>query len=279
MTRVSTICITVVAALAAATGLVRAAGAAADPSGGLSVRLQADPSELMARSSFALSLTRGAKFTGQVVVGNTGDKPMRVAISSVEGLTAQTSGAVYAGRHERRRRAARWLTPSIRNLILSPRATATVGVTVRVPARANAGDHLAGLAIEDTTRKPKRQGTVVTQVVRSVVPVLMTVRGVARFTPMLSSAHIRSIPGTGSSEVVVRLGNSGRRLANPDLSVTLAGPRGYRRTVRRRLDTLLRHSAISFPLPWPDQIAAGTYDVTVVLQNLRHRYPKVRNSS
>jgi hypothetical protein len=279
MRRGLTTCSTVVAALAAATGVLHGSSWAAE-SGGLTVRLvPADPADLTARSSFALALTPGATFTGEVVVGNTTKSAMRLAISSVDGLTATTSGAVYAGRRARRRHAARWLTSSIRKLSLTPGATATVSFTIRVPVRATAGDHLAGLAVEDVTPSPHGNGFGVTQVMRSVVGVLVTVPGAARFTPMVSAAQIRRVTGTRSSEVVVRLGNVGRRLGHPRLSVTLAGPRGYRRTVRRRLDTLLPHSAISFPVPWPDRLAVGTYDVTVVLQRLRHRYPQVRYSS
>jgi hypothetical protein len=263
---------TVAVAFAAATGLCPGAATAADGSGGVTVRLvNADPADLTARSSFALTLARRGVFTGQVVVGNTTKAPMRLAISAVDGLTAETSGAVYAGRRARRRLAARWLTPSTRSLTLSPGGDATVAFTVRVPARAAAGDNLAGLAFEDVTRRPRPRGGV-TQVIRTVVGVLVTVPGRARFVPKVSGARLRRVPGTSSNQVVLRLGNAGRRLGRPMLSVTVAGASGYRRTVRRRLDTLLARSAISFPLPWPDRLTGRSYHLTVVLQNLRRHY-------
>jgi hypothetical protein len=267
----------VAATLVAATGLCSGSASAADGSGGLTVRVvNADPADLIARSSFALTLARRAAFSGQVVVGNTTAAPMQLAISAVDGLTAVTSGAVYAGRAAPRRHAARWLTPSTRNLTLRPGGSATVAFTVGVPARAAAGDNLAGLAFEDVTPRPRPRGGV-TQIIRTVVGVLVTVPGSARFVPKLSGVRLERAPATRSSQVVVRLGNAGRRLAQPMLSVTVAGRSGYRRTVRRRLDTLLPHSAIDFPLPWPDRLTARSYDLTVVLQNVRHHYHRIGN--
>lgn len=102
MGRALTTCTTVVAAFAAATGVLPASSRAAEPSGGLTVRVvNANPTDLAARSSSALSLRPGARFTGHVVVGNTTQRAMRLAVSAVEGLTAVASGAVYAARTRR----------------------------------------------------------------------------------------------------------------------------------------------------------------------------------
>jgi hypothetical protein len=111
-----------------------------------------------------------------------------------------------------------------------------------------------------------------------VIGVLGTVPGRARFVPKVSGARLRRVRGTSSSQVVVRLGNAGRRLGRPMLSVTVASRSGYRRTVRRRLDTLLARSAISFPLPWPDRLTGRSYQLTVVLRNVRHYYQRIGNN-
>jgi len=68
---------------------------------------------------------------------------------------------------------------------------------------------------------------------------------------------LRSISGLASA--VVPIGDDGRRLCKPRLSVALSGPGGYRATVARRLDTILPGDTIAYPVPWPDTLVPGAY--------------------
>jgi hypothetical protein len=209
----------------------------------------------------------GGSFTGHVIVGNGTRRTLRFFVSAVDGLTGQTSGAVYANRQDPIRETARWVTPAVRAVSVSSKRHARIGFTVRVPPGTPAGQYLAGLAVEDAAPKvsSSRPGFQIKQVRRTVVGVLVKVPGPSRFIPKLSSLAIKELPGPHAASVQVGLGNAGRQLGKPTLRVALAGPDGYHRTLNRRLDTILGHDTITYPYAWPDNLASGRYDVTATL--------------
>lgn len=217
---------------------------------------------------FRLTLPAGGSTTQRVEVENRSGRPLRFVVSAVDGLTGTTSGAVYASRGVPVREAGRWVLPAARGLTLRPHGRARVALVVRLPAGTPPGQYLAGLAVED--RRPRvssTRGFRVRTVVRAVVGVLVQIPGRARFVPRLGGLGIRELGGPRVASVQVRLGNAGRRLGRPVLKVVLRGPRGYRRTVVRRLDTILAGDTITYPVAWPDGLAAGSYDVTATLRH------------
>jgi hypothetical protein len=257
-----------VAALTSATVAGTAHGASAAPDlGGFDVRVATAHRTPSPPSYFKLAVPAGGSVTRQVIVGNTSKRAMRFFVSPVDGLTGQTSGAVYANRQDAVRETARWVTPAVDSLSLQRDRRTRVGFTVRVPAGTPAGQYLAGMAVEDASPKvaSPRQGFQVKQVRRTVVGVLVRVPGPLDFTPALSSLDIKELPGPRAAAVEVGLGNAGRQLGKPTLKVALAGPDGYRRTLTRRLDTILGEDRIAYPYAWPDSLAKGRYDVTATL--------------
>src|ERR1039458_9507333 len=75
----------------------------------------------------------------------------------------------------------------------------------------------------------------------------------------LGSVQFKSVLGTGTASLVVRVANRGPTPCKPTLSITLRGPNGYRRTVATRLPKVLRGNAVSYPLRWPGTLRAGKY--------------------
>jgi hypothetical protein len=63
--------------------------------------------------------------------------------------------------------------------------------------------------------------------------------------------------------LIVRIGDNGRKLVKPRLSVVLHGPGGYTRTIARQYDTILPGDTIALPFIWPDSLAAGDYHVVI----------------
>ena len=137
--------------------------------------------------------------------------------------------------------------------------------TVNVPAGTTAGDHLAGIAVENTMPTESSNGFAIKQILRSVIGVRVIVPGTATFIPKLSSLGIKQIGATGIGSVTVGLGNSGLQLAKPSLEVSLKGPSGYTRSITRVLDTVLPGDTITYPFAWPDILTKGSYDVTATL--------------
>jgi hypothetical protein len=63
--------------------------------------------------------------------------------------------------------------------------------------------------------------------------------------------------------LTIHIADHGRKLVKPLLAVSLRGPGGYRRTIRRQLDTILPGDTIAYPFLWPDSLRAGTYQAVV----------------
>ena len=253
------------AGVVAAAAVVLAWLPAAPASAGFGIALRpahADPADPATKAYFKPSIAPGDTFTDQVIVTNNGDAPVELAVSSVDGLTAPTSGAVYGNRQDQITKAGGWVTPSSATVTVAPHSELPVPFTVKVPKDAGAGDHLAGLAFEDTHPTQAGSKFAVTQIVRSVMGVQVIVPGPGVFAPHVDKSALESLPGIGAASVVVTLGNSGVRLGKPELSVALSGPDGYQKTVTRTLDTILPGDTIPYPMAWPDVLKTGNYTIT-----------------
>jgi hypothetical protein len=254
--------------LVALAGSVQAAIAATPPpaataGGGVSLRpLHPDTAT---PSYFTLHLPSGASAHDEVVITNTSTQSVSLAVSAVDGLTGQTSGSVYANRQDAVREAGLWVTPEITSLTLAGNASRTVGFTVQVPKGASAGDHLAGIAVENTVPTSSGNGFSIKQILRSVIGVRVVVPGPAAFYPRLVSLDINGIGATGIGAVDIGLGNSGKQLAKPTLVVAMTGPAGYSRSLTRHLDTVLPGDTITYPFAWPDRLQKGSYDIKATL--------------
>jgi hypothetical protein len=216
-------------------------------------------------SYFTFHAGAGSTITDAVIITNHATTSVELAISPVDGLTGETSGSVYANRQDPVAKAGKWLTPSLAALTLPGQSSRTVSFTVKVPADALPGDHLAGLAVENTQPTTSSNGFAIKQVLRSVIGVLVKVPGKATFVPKLTSLGIKQIGQTSIGSVTVGLSNAGLALAKPSLAVSLKGPSGYSRNITRDLDTVLPGDAINYPFAWPDILQKGSYDVTATL--------------
>jgi len=234
--------------------------------GGFTVRPASfDPSDPATRSYFSQVLADGRSWSAQVIVGNVSARAVTLFVSAVDGLTGQTSGAVYANRQDPVRKAGAWVTVDTARITVAPGSQLPVGFTVRVPAGAPAGDHLAGVAFENADPQTSGSGFRITEVVRTVVGVLITVPGPATFHPDVFGARVAPLDGPGVAAVIVTLGDVGQSLGKPVLTVSLSGPEGYRRTLTRTLDTLLPGDIIAYPFAWTDDLAAGRYAITATI--------------
>jgi len=223
----------------------------------------ADPNDPATKAYFKPTVSPGQTFSDQVIVTNNGDTPIDLAVSGVDGLTAATSGAVYANRTDPVKKAGAWVSLTSPAVTVAPHAERPVAFTVTVPKDASAGDHLAGIAFEDAHPTQAGSNFAVTQVVRAVMGVQVIVPGPGAFGVRVDNATLQSLPGTAAASVVVTIGNDGTRLGKPVLSVSLTGPNGYQRTARRPLDTILPGDTIAYPMAWPDVLQPGDYSISV----------------
>ncbi len=242
--------------------LCPAAGATA--AGGFGVRpAHVDPSDSSTRAYFKRSVEPGGSFADQVIVTNEGDVPLGLLVSAVDALTGATTGTVYANRQDPQRAAGAWLRGVQGSLTLPARTERAVAFTVKVPADATPGDHVAGIAFEETLPGATGSGFSITQVIREVVGVLVNVPGPARaFTLNIGPPAVR-VSGSGSMAIAVDLGNDGQVLGKPYLWAVLDGPRGYHRDLRLQLDTILPGDRVAYLLAWPGVAPEGRVHVCV----------------
>src|SRR2546427_582428 len=213
----------VAAAFGVAGLLVPGAGATAQTAGGIGLRpAHVDPADPATRAYFKRAVVAGGSFTDQVVVTNTGDAAIDLLISGVDGLTATTSGAVYANRQDPVRSVGAWVVPSATTVTVGPHSEHPIAFTVRVPPSAEAGDHVAGIAFENAHPTTSGGNFAVTQVVRAVMGIQVTVPGPAAFHVHIDRARLEALPGTAFASVVVTIGNDGRKLGKTGLSVRLS---------------------------------------------------------
>lgn len=240
-----------------------AAAPAATTAGDISIAPEHPDDE--SPTSITLRARVGTNVQDAIVIVNHSDAPINVAISPVAGITGQTSGMLYTDTDDPLRQADRWVTPSLDALLLPANAERVLAFSVTVPAGASAGDHLAGVAVENIVPKTASNGIAMQQVFRSIIGVRVIVPGAATCVPSLKSLGIDQIGSTGVAAVDVGLANAGLQVGQPALAITLIGPDGYRNKVSRDLDTVLPGDAIKYPFAWPDRLGKGSYDITAAM--------------
>ena len=80
--------------------------------GGFSARALGENGEVTPKTYFELKLKAGESFDGEILVSNASKDFTRLRVDSVDGLTGQTSGTVYANRTDPRTETSRWIKPS-----------------------------------------------------------------------------------------------------------------------------------------------------------------------
>ena len=149
---------------------------------------------------------------------------------------------------------------------VDPHAEKLVGFTVHVPDDATPGDHLAGVAFESANPETSQGQFAVTRVLRGVTGILLRVDGplIRPFQLQIGDLGLRPAPpGTKTSGVTIQLSNHGQLFGKPYVNVTMDGPSGYHRSVKRQLDTILPGDSIKYTFPWPDSFVTGRYHVCV----------------
>ena len=238
-------------------------GAEAATIGGFGARpAHFNPSNPATRSYFIRRVPRGGSFNDQVVVTNTAAKPVTLRVYPVDGLTGATSGVVYGNRGVALHGAGQWVTPAVRLVTVPANSQTSVAFTAKVPATATVGQHLAGLALEDVNAGKSGGRFSVTEVLRTVVGIEVTVPGPSLEHLALESFSIAPIQGTTYPSVVVHLANTGTILCKPHLLIALNGPNGAQRATRQ-LDTVLPGDSIPYPFVWTHSLAAGNYDASI----------------
>jgi hypothetical protein len=250
---------TALVALAAAAAASSSAALAAGSSSGLIVI--PTPASGPALSYFHVSVARGGSAgAGAIVLRNTSQRTLRVALSAVDGLTLNTLGSTYAAPGSPRHGATRWVRVARRQVRLAAGATVPVAVTVAVPRRARPGDYLAGVSIETLHQHAEtaRHGEAIASVVRYVIGVESSIAGRRKAKLAFTGATLERQPS--ALVFLLDAGNRGNVILQNVAGKALI-TRGSRTVASVPLGpgTFVTKSSIAYPIPAPgERPAQGT---------------------
>jgi WxL interacting protein linking bacterial and host surfaces len=223
---------------------------------------------------FVFAAKPGTRLSGKIAISNNGDRAGEVKLFATDATTGQTSGTVYETSGEKSHDVGAWVKLPATKLNLGPNERRVIPFTVFVPAGATAGQHVGGIVAETGAERtaPQSKGKASVQVtVRNlaIVAVQVNLPGpqIARFTLGQVTVGGRH----GFQQVFVRLANVGNVLAKPTLATTITDAKGsVVLTKRERLDTVLPHTSIDYPITVSKHaLAAGTYHAQVALTYAR----------
>lgn len=230
--------------------------------GGFSARALGEDGQVTPQTYFELKLRPGESFDGDILVTNASKDFVRLKVDSVDGLTGQTSGTVYANRTDDRLETSRWIRPKKKALRLDGASSRKLGFHLHVPDDARPGDHVGAVAFQRILN-PKKEGNFsVRQVLRVAVAIQIRVEGPASPRMEIGKLSLKALGGTQIPSVGIELKNTGQLLCRPALTVSLSQDGTGLGEVSKQLDTILAGDTIDFPLPWPKPLKAGTYEAT-----------------
>ena len=223
-----------------------------------------------AGSYFVIPATPGQAVVQSLTISNSGPASVTYDLTAVDAITGTGGGVVFMLETDPVTSSGAWLTLSAATIDVLAGQSKVVPFTVKVPADATPGNHVAGISISErtagATARPLASGDVsvgVTIRSRRVLAVQVDVAGTA--TPSLAgvSAGAGIRPTGVYAEVTLK--NSGQVFLHPTGTVTLSDPSGKALfDTTFKLDTFVPGTTTVVAVPWSQALpAAGTYPVHV----------------
>ena len=242
-----------VLALAAA-GLCGVRPALADAQSGLVVVPR--PSAPDGLSYFKLQARPGRVVqAGEIELHNAGAAQLRVALAAVNGETLSTLGSGYASPGSQARRSTSWLHIGNGLVVLAPRRSAMVPVSVLVPTGAVPGDYLSGVSIEALDQgagATVRKGVSIASVDRYVIGVEVSIAGPRHPLIRFTGAEVQRQPS--ALTFLLLASNPGNViLQNTHGRALISEGRRTVASVALGPGTFVTGTSIAYPIPTPGE--------------------------
>ncbi len=252
-----------------ATGMCCPALARASPQPGLIVVPR--PSSRVALSYFKLRARPGrVVHAGAIELRNPGTSRIRVGLAAVDGQTLSTLGSGYASPGSKAGRATRWLLLARHLLTLAPHQRALVGVSVKVPRHAVAGDYLSGVSIEaldQTGASTPRKGLSIASANRYVIGAEVSIPGPRHPRIRFTGAQLERQPAGLTFLLAAR--NPGNVILQHvhGKALVTSGPRTVA-AIPLGPGTFVTGTSIAYPIPIPRERSreGTTYRVRAYLR-------------
>ncbi len=216
---------------------------------------------------FTYSLTPGAAIDDAVAITNSSDTAIRLKFYAADAITAINGGTSFAGAAERPTDVGSWLSAGITEVQLPPHQQLTVPFSMRVPAGATPGDHIAGWVVEAGPSGAAIQGLGANVTERAGVAVVVSVPGPTQEKLALGSMCLNQETGSDYFEVpvenqgnVITRGSGAFRLATEDGSEVFTRP--------VELGAILPQDRTSLRIDSPRDPGAGSYVAELTLSQI-----------
>lgn len=219
---------------------------------------------------FVVSAAPGSVVRERVRVVNAGRVAGVALLRAADAQTGRTTGAVYETK--RLHATGTWLALDRDRVTLRPGESTVVGITVRVPAGAEVGDHLGGIVAQPEAESAAaaangaKHSFRVKVVEQSIVAVQVVVPGPARQELKLTSVAAGGDPGFQTLRIGIA--NPGRRLVKGSGVVKVLDGNGN--TLRRQsfpVDTFVPGTEVEDPVVVRGKILPqGRYNASVIIR-------------
>lgn len=226
-----------------------------------------DPNRPATQGYFIYDVPQAQVIQDEVLVRNTGNAAGTARLYAVDATTGQTSGTVFYSSADPRRGVGAWIALGEQEVTLGPGEERKVAFTVTVPASAEPGQHLGGIAAENVAvERGASQGALqVNLQTRAVTAVQVNLPG-----PVVEKITVTGITAGGEQgyqTLLVGLRNDGNQMAKPAGTLTITDAQGQEvQRLKLQLDTFLPRTEIQYPVFVERQaLAAGQYQAKLDL--------------
>lgn len=187
---------------------------------------------------------------GRLAVKNPRNRQVRVTFDPVDAQTAKNLGFAYDVRGLKIHGPARWTKLAGRKMTITPKRSAAVEFSVKIPRSAKSGDYLSGIGVEALDQKSKvspEQGVALAEKRRYAIGVFVSIPGPRRPSIKFTGAEVKRFPA--GVTFLLKAHNAGNvilRKVHGSAEVL----RGGKRVLSTRIPpgTFVTNTSIKYPL-------------------------------
>jgi len=216
------------------------------------------------RAYFTYTIEPGSETVDSLAVTNNGSEPITLKLYAADGITSINGSTAFTGEGEVRSDVRSWLIADTQSLEVPPGESIAVPFSVRVPADAEAGDHVAGWVAEAPPKAGSAGGVGAALIERAGVAVVVTIPGPA--VHQLTFGRICLNQETGSNYFEIAVQNDGNVLTKAEGSLVLTTKDGDEVFSRpAELGNVVPHDSTYLRLDAPGDPGPGEYVATLTM--------------
>ncbi|MGB0383677.1 MAG: WxL protein peptidoglycan domain-containing protein [Ardenticatenaceae bacterium] len=230
--------------------------------------LKSELSRSLQNSYFHYEAGAGELIEDVVVVQNSGNEPVQLALYAADAQTADNGGITFPNKDQTASDVGTWLKLAENELTLAPNETREIPFTFAIPAGIT-GEHAAGIVAQrlDSQESSSSQGSGVTFVPSVGMTVLVNIAGtVAQQT--LEITDLASKTSRGQQAIIATLHNTGNVGLHTEGTLSIQQTNGtIERQIPMRLGYFLAGDTLTYPIALNPALPAGDYDITLSLDH------------